>query len=79
MGGIFQSGEAGKCRFEPAALAGGQAVAVVLDAEARPFQAQFIEDGSEVFRGVGIGAVDPDADVADNRGEGSLALVGGAG
>ena len=77
--GVGERREAVEGVGEAAALGGGQAVGVPLDAEAAAGEAELGEERAQVALGRGVAGVAPDADVGDARGEAGLQPVGGAG
>src|SRR5262249_51348556 len=79
VAGILGAAEARQRGVDHVAALGGEAVGVVLDAQAVPAPAMALQHVAQVLSGSGALAVAPDADVLDHGGETGLAQVGGAG
>jgi hypothetical protein len=75
FGGVVERGEAGERIGEALAVAGGEALGFPLDAEFFPGAAELLKQVPQVARGRGVGAVDPDAHIVDDRSEARLEEV----
>ena len=73
--GVDRLGEAVERRVQPPAVSCGQTMGVVLDAEALAGKALLRQQRAQLHGRIGARAVDPDADVLDDRGVLGLAQI----